>query len=569
MAIRFFRPADVSPSRVRAVLDFLNAAESAEEVALATDIPGVHDIGIRLAERILERRDQLGGFTDIAQVFDVPLIGPVRFTRLVKSLTGPRRRRPTSGPAPDVLARELRELRARVDALLSGSGTHRRVTLRVLQPRPFLGEAVDLVAHVAGPDGRPLVNAPLTLVTTWGQLTARDGARRRDGSSVTTRTDANGRARAILLPMLSERLSPGQASSLAVALSRLDREAPTPREAADSLRALGRSYRMPAGAHLRRAMDVYFRDFGIPLFEPINPRDFLNVWDLVPSTVFAYVRDGVGATGHTSVQATAALTLQMMNWVGPWLELMHESTREDSRLGTDLVLSTRLQEPGPILGTVYKRLRDFVTDQPGLAGEFVARRVADTTLADFTRDGIVELPAAVQDAIAPALAQASQTVRASGSTVVGTARQTRVEMDREANTVFDRKIGDVIPPVVAELDTLRDGLNAKLDASTFSSFEVQMQSELESRVAIDTFAAFQTQISNLFDGVVDFDTFTQLEQQISSQLAGKANVSTVQQLSSTVASLESTTIHFNDTISTLDSSLTLLDNELRNLKEGR
>src|SRR5690554_3610867 len=106
--IRFLTPGDVSPSRARTVLDFLNGASSAREIAEATDIPGVSDIGIRIAERILQVRDRLGGFADLEQVNDVPLIGPVRFTWLVVALSGPYHHRPRhAGELPPGFAREF------------------------------------------------------------------------------------------------------------------------------------------------------------------------------------------------------------------------------------------------------------------------------------------------------------------------------------------------------------------------------------------------------------------------------------------------------------------------------
>lgn len=80
------------PSRARAgeVLDFLNSAETAEQIAAAVEIPGEPDVGVRIAQRILDRRGQLGTFTDLRQVADVPLVGPERFTEIVTTLSGAR-----------------------------------------------------------------------------------------------------------------------------------------------------------------------------------------------------------------------------------------------------------------------------------------------------------------------------------------------------------------------------------------------------------------------------------------------------------------------------------------------
>jgi DNA uptake protein ComE-like DNA-binding protein len=47
-------------------------------------------VGVRIAQRILDRRGQLGTFTDLRQVADVPLVGPERFTEIVTTLSGAR-----------------------------------------------------------------------------------------------------------------------------------------------------------------------------------------------------------------------------------------------------------------------------------------------------------------------------------------------------------------------------------------------------------------------------------------------------------------------------------------------
>src|SRR5215210_5224405 len=90
MPKEYLRPEDVLPEHAREVLDFLNAAETAEQIAAAVEIPDELDVGVRLAQRILDRRQQLGGFTDLEQVDAIPLIGPERFTEIVVTLSGAR-----------------------------------------------------------------------------------------------------------------------------------------------------------------------------------------------------------------------------------------------------------------------------------------------------------------------------------------------------------------------------------------------------------------------------------------------------------------------------------------------
>ena len=46
MAEEHIRPEDVSPEDARKVLDFLNAAKTAEEIAEAVELPDERDVGV-------------------------------------------------------------------------------------------------------------------------------------------------------------------------------------------------------------------------------------------------------------------------------------------------------------------------------------------------------------------------------------------------------------------------------------------------------------------------------------------------------------------------------------------
>ncbi len=75
------------------MLAFLNAATSAEQLERDIEFPREPDIGVRLGQRLLDARAALGGsFTDIVAGRAVRLIGPERFTEILR-----RRARPRSG----------------------------------------------------------------------------------------------------------------------------------------------------------------------------------------------------------------------------------------------------------------------------------------------------------------------------------------------------------------------------------------------------------------------------------------------------------------------------------------
>ena len=105
MAENYIKPEDVSIENIQRVLDFLNSAQSAEEIADTVEIPGERDVGIRVGQHILDRRKELGKFTDIQQVADVPQVGPERFTEIVITLC----RRPITMGKIIVVSREKLE----------------------------------------------------------------------------------------------------------------------------------------------------------------------------------------------------------------------------------------------------------------------------------------------------------------------------------------------------------------------------------------------------------------------------------------------------------------------------
>lgn len=88
MAENYIKPEDVSPEDAQKVLSFLNSAKSAEEIARTVEIPEERDVGTTVAQHLLDKREELGGFTDLKQVATVVAVGPERFTEIVTTLRG-------------------------------------------------------------------------------------------------------------------------------------------------------------------------------------------------------------------------------------------------------------------------------------------------------------------------------------------------------------------------------------------------------------------------------------------------------------------------------------------------
>jgi hypothetical protein len=500
---RYLGPEDVRPEHARQVLEFLNSAQTAEQIAAAVEIPGEPDVGIRLSQRILDRRGQLGTFTNLGQVADVPLIGPERFTEIVITLSDAR-----VPPSEDLLD-EIRELREQVRSLQAALGERPRVTLRALQEEPFLGQAVNLVVTAIEAGGkRPRVGAPLTLFTTFGRLRAADGLSSQAGNAVTVRTDGNGVARALLLPPVSEDIPRLQQDTLEVALRILDPDARTPRESEDGLREIARQYRLDGNLHLRRAIDVYFRDFGRGQMETLNVSDYLLTWPYLDSTVLAYARDD---SGSTAVDATAALTIRTKNWLGPWLETIEVLTRAESRLAQDLARAKETGETGALLGRVYDGVNDFVSAQRGLVGEYVGQRIAESSLRDFLQGGIEDLPREKQLAIFPVLDAASHTVASSDASVLGAVGETRVELRQELDTRIEGVETRSVELLDTRVDDLQTQLNSKVGPSDLNDLRVELNDRID-RIPtrdLDLLSARVEELQAQLDLKVDDATLTE------------------------------------------------------------
>jgi hypothetical protein len=529
----YLRPEDIRPEHAREVLDFLNSAERAEQIAAAVEIPGEPDVGVRIAQRILDRRNQLGGFTDIRQVADIPLIGPERFTEIVTTLAGAQVPRAPQEPSAELL-REIRALREQVKSLQAAIGDRPRVTMRALQEQPFLGQTVDLVITVIEAGGkRPRVGAPLTLITTWGRLRAADGLISRDGNAVTVRTDGNGTARALLLPPVSEDLLRVQQDTLEVALRLLDPDALTPREAESGLQEIARRYRLDGNLQLRRAIDIYFRDFGKGLLEALNVRDYMLAWSYFDSTVLAHLRDDTDAT---SVEATAALSIRFKNWLAPWLETIETIARSESGLAQDLSRAKEAEETGALIGRVYLGVNDFVSAQRGVVGGYLGQRIAESALRDFLQSGIEDLTQEKQLEIFPALTAASRTVAASDASVLSTVGETRVELRQELDakiegvetrsaeildervSVFQSQLDTKVSAV--ELDDLRTELNEKIDRISLEDLGVlsvrldELQARLDEKADVGEVAGLRTELARKVDSTTFTDRLGSLQSKV-------------------------------------------------------
>jgi hypothetical protein len=462
----YLEPRDVAAPDAQKVLDFLNAARTADEIASTIEFLGELDIGPRVAARLLARREELGKFTTLQQVADVPQVGPERFTEIVVAIARVNLGRLVSASAVADLERQVRDLQEGLDALRNAAARP-LVTLRALADAPFLGESVQLVVDVSRADGEPWVDAPVDLVATWGTLRASDGYTVGEGAALTVHTDIFGRATTTLSPPTSEDLQDPQQAALETSLAALDRGATTPRDLTDGLRELASQYRWEAASDLRRAIDVYFRDFRPRLLGTVNFRDYLERWSFLESTVTA------SAVAASSVEGAATLTIPFTDWLGAWLETYLAVLEEESDLVERLRSeATQTEDPGAVLDGVQRGVRAFVDRQRGLAGAYAGQIVAERSMLSFLDTEVPALPLATRLKLYPALTTQSRTVATMGVTAFGAIEQARVDVREE---IRDRT-GVFAPAAIGEL--VGEAFESRITA-----FEAAQDAKVDARIA--------------------------------------------------------------------------------------
>ena len=474
------RPEDVSEADAAKVLAFLNGAQAAQALADGIELPNEPDVALRLGAHILERRTELGGsFTRLEQILTVKLVGPVRFTRIVRAILA----------ATTVGRDEFEDLAEQVRALKEAiAAAPPRVVVSQVEPQRYLGQPLTLVATVTGANGLPVGGVPVTLTTTWGKLRGSDGFSIQTGGSVSFRAAGDGTVRVTLVPATSEDLEEPQQDAVESALAVLDPDAETPRDAKDALEELVRTYQFEANDDLRAGVDIYFRDFRAHLLDTVNYRDELDSWPTFDAAVVAFVHELANdGTTDAHVVASGALVVRIRDWLGAWLQTHVELESEESQLEAELDIATGFADPSDMLGRIHQSVGEYVSLRQGIAGAAVGQRVAQDKLGSFLEGGIDVLPAEKQQVLFPAVDTSTATIGTLGVQALGALEQTRTDLRQHVDAQLTSGIGPALEKsaaftglqqqVAAKVDTAT--LNQKLkDASDFATFQTSLTSVL-------------------------------------------------------------------------------------------
>jgi hypothetical protein len=446
MAVIYLEPRDLAPTEAARVLDFLNAAESAQDIAARVEIPGEPDIGIRLAQRLLDARRALGRFTSVAQVRAVPLIGPERFTELCTAILGWTLGLTTTDGSrvavPDraPLTAELAALERRLSQL-EAVRAPARIEVAVSPESAFLGQVVDITLRATSGEGAPLAGRAITLTTSQGTLQHLSGFRLRRGAALGLESGTDGSVRVQLVPATDEPLTREQQAALGAGLAPLDPKATSPHLLERELTTLAELYRSEREYSLRRALDILSRQYR-PSVDTLNASNASYEWPLSVATLRADLH--ANATSAQSV-AHAVRRVTWKNWVGAWLERLGELLGGKAGLDARFRDVARRDSRGfHLVDALIGEAHGFVAEQRGTAAEWIAQRLVKESVTRFLGADLAELDDATQAELFSNLEASSAQLTTTGRGMTAAVAQARAEIDQK---VLD-------PSAVADLAAL-------------------------------------------------------------------------------------------------------------------
>ncbi|MEO6407484.1 MAG: hypothetical protein ABIO45_01855, partial [Burkholderiaceae bacterium] len=481
MPIVHLEPRDLSPLQAQQMIDFLNRATSAQQLARDIEFPGEPDIGIRLGQRLLDARAALGGaFTAVTQVRAVRLIGPDRFTEICIAALG---------FAPERW----------VELFHAGSpgfeSTESGLALALdVRPQPaWLGQPLALTLRVADAGGTPRAGVAVTLQTGSGTLVWMYGFTRVEGQAITVQSGADGTAEIELVRAPSEPLSDVQQAALDTAFAALDASAPDPMKREADFRALAGLYLLERSYNLRRAIDIHVRDRREAMLASINPGTWRFAWPVDSVLIQA---DALAAGGGGNTVARAVRTVEWKNWVGAWLEFFADALREGA--GLDAKFGQALGRAGSaeVLVDLLGQAQRFVADQSGRTAQWLGQKTIDAAVAKVVSSDLDNVAPAARVAV---LTQFEVAAREVSPTALGSftlVRNTRKEL-----------LGSVAAVDALSLERLNraEALVAQVDtkAARVEALAVEVQ-RASTKVGNDV-TRFNTDITRFNTDLADFN----------------------------------------------------------------
>lgn len=544
MPIVYLEPRDLSALQAQQVLDFLNRATSAEQLARDIEFPNEPDIGVKLGQRLLDARTALGGsFTDIAQIRSVRLIGPERFTEICVAALG-------FSPSRWV------ELFFGGDPLGLQTETGLNVSIDVLPQPAWLGQPLSLTVRVRDHGGTPRAGVAVTVQSGIGRLVYMFGFSRIEGQAVTVITGGDGSADLELLTPPAEPLSELQQAALEVALAELDAGAADPSKLETAFRAVAANYLLERSYNLRRAIDVYVRERRDAMIDSINPGRWRIEWPVVSVLVQA---DALTPDGGGSSTARAVATVTWKNWVGAWLEYLADVLREGANLQQNLGAASATGKGGALVGQLLFEAQRFAALQPGRSAEWLGKREINTVMRDYVSGDLSQLDAASQAAVLTQLEVAATGVDATSLGGYTLVRTSQAELNQKIESIEAVGTLNLETLNALEADIAIKAARVDAQASEVAAMRAAVQQDRTSiNQQLTTFSATVNQVDtrlNQFN--TQFNQFNSQLTQFNSQ---------VTQFNTQFSQFNTGLTRFNADLSTFNTNRTTLNARLDGLQ---
>ena len=580
MAEIYLTPNDINASDTRVVLALLNSVQSAEEIAARIEIPNELDIGVKLGQRILDARQELGGrFNNLQELMNVPLIGPERFTEVVTEAL--------KKSALEILARsqqgsenhKVLALAAQLEALKQWANDFEnlnpnryRIELKTLDQTPYLGEVIpirirvwDRVTH------KPKANLPLTIETNWGNLRWHKGLQLKQGAVITARTSVAGELVCHLYTPTIEPLTEPQQTSLSLALGKLTHGSSVPSEARESFQDLVALYQHPLNVDLRKAIDIHYKSRQERVSESINlPTAYYQwIYEQALVRVYAHPQD---EQDKTTVLAMSALTVEYRDWLSPWHQVYKQSLIEGQELqdGLNQALYYSEDEHG-VISHMVSSLHSFIARQHGLIGERIGQEAGKAVLTRMLRDNPETLSDNTRASLYTILTQAPQAITAASKGNVGIANEVALDVGRNSG-IYDM-VGDFgnVTGLLDELQSSYGSIDSRVDSLENVTAGVNFD-----QLTADL-ASFDSNYSNFTDNysafVNDYAQFNNNYSQFNSNYAQFNNNYTqfnnnYAQFNSNYADFNSNYADFNNNYANFNTNYTNFNNNYSNFNSN-
>ena len=322
--------------------------------------------------------------------------------------------------------RELADLRRRIEALRALLVPAIQARLWPLQETIWLGQNATLLVQLNDASGRALIDQPVTVVTSWGELTAPNAIEAVWNNTAAARTNDAGMVELRLRARFQAPLTAAQRLALELAAGRLPMAAPWPTAATKELGDLVARYRAPGSSDLREAVDAAFREYAASADQAQNRGQALAQWSSLAVNIVCFVHDDGDERGFRHL-ALATHTLTVRNWLTAFLATFEQDVAIDKGLAAELRRAPHdAADANVFLNDVFITVQSYLNTEQGELGQTLRTRAAQQELQQFLQTDVAGLPAAAQVAAAGGVFGASQTIGEGGLTLftaVDTARR--------------------------------------------------------------------------------------------------------------------------------------------------